>query len=282
MKPIRKLAFVVNDDKPGALDLARTLMAVAKPCGVKLKLTTRLTLARGFLRGVDACCVIGGDGTLLGVAHEAAREQVPIIGVNRGSLGFLTTFSADEARAHFGDVLSGAYKIAQRSMLDCSTGSGKRGLALNDVLIKNEVNSRLVRLEVVADGELVTGYYCDGLIFSTPTGSTAYNLSAGGPLVHPSAEVVAMTPICPHTLSNRTIIFRQNVRLRVFNRSDDSKLLVALDGQRNLQVGIGSPVEISISKLKLSLVQRSDYSHFAVVRTKLKWNGGVADGPKGS
>ena len=280
MKPIRKLAFVVNDDKPGALDLARTLMAIAKQAGVKLKLTTRLTLARGFLRGVDACCVIGGDGTLLGVAHEAAREQVPIIGVNRGSLGFLTTFSADEARAHFGDVLSGAYKIAQRSMLDCSTGTGKRGLALNDVLVKNEVNSRLVRLEVVADGELVTDYYCDGLIFSTPTGSTAYNLSAGGPLVHPSAEVIAMTPICPHTLSNRTIIFRQNVRLRVFNRSDDSKLLVALDGQRTLQVGIGSPVEISISKLKLSLVQRSDYSHFAVVRTKLKWNGGVADGQK--
>ena len=280
MKPIRKLAFVVNDDKPGALDLARTLMAVARQSGAKFKQTTRSTLPRGFLRGVDACCVIGGEGTLLGVAHEAAREHVPIIGVNRGSLGFLTTLSADEARAHFGDVLGGKYKIAQRSMLDCSTGSGKRGLALNDVLVKNEVNSRLVRLEVVADGELVTDYYCDGLIFSTPTGSTAYNLSAGGPLVHPSAEVVAMTPICPHTLSNRSIIFRQNVRLRVFNRSDDSKLLVALDGQRNLQVGIGSPVEISISKLKLSLVQRSDYSHFAVVRTKLKWNGALADGQK--
>ena len=282
MKPIRKLAFVVNDDKPGASDLARTLMAVAREAGVKVKETARLQLARGFLRGVDACCVIGGDGTLLGVAHEAVREQVPIIGVNRGSLGFLTTFSADEARAHFGDLLGGAYKMAQRSMLACSTGSSTQGLALNDVLIKNEVNSRLVRLEVVADGELVTDYYCDGLIFSTPTGSTAYNLSAGGPLVHPSAEVIAMTPICPHTLSNRTIIFRQDVRLRVFNRSDDSKLLVALDGQRNLQVGIGSPVEISISKLKLSLVQRTDYSHFAVVRTKLKWNGGVADGPKGS
>ena len=280
MKPIRKLAFVVNDDKPGALDLARTLMAVARQAGVKLKHTSRFRLPRGFLRGVDACCVIGGDGTLLGVAHEAAREHVPIIGVNCGSLGFLTTFSADEARAHFGDLLGGAYKIAQRSMLDCSTGSGPHGLALNDVLIKNEVNSRLVRLEVVADGELVTDYYCDGLIFSTPTGSTAYNLSAGGPLVHPSAEVIAMTPICPHTLSNRTIIFRQNVRLRVFNRSDDTKLLVALDGQRNLQVGIGSPIEISISKLKLSLAQRVDYSHFSVVRTKLKWNGGAADASK--
>lgn len=280
MKPFRKLAFAVNADKPGALDLARTLVAVAKQTDAKTKLTTRLPLPRGYLSGVDACCVVGGDGSLLGVAREAVRAQVPIIGVNRGSLGFLTTFSSDEARAHFGDLIGGAYKIAQRSMLDCSTGTGSHELALNDVLIKNEVNSRLVRLEVVADGELVTDYFCDGLIFSTPTGSTAYNLSAGGPLVHPSAEVIAMTPICPHTLSNRTIIFRQDVKLRVFNRSDDSKLLVALDGQRNLQVGIGSPVQISISKLKLSLAQRVDYSHFSVVRTKLKWNGSVADGSK--
>jgi NAD+ kinase len=280
MKPIRKLAFVVNEDKSGALELARTLMIVAQQSGVKLKQTTRFPVARGFLRGVDACCVIGGDGTLLGVAREAVREQVPIIGVNRGSLGFLTTFSADEARAHFGELINGAYKIAHRSMLDCSTGPGAHDLALNDVLIKDEVNSRLVRLEVVADGELVTDYYCDGLIFSTPTGSTAYNLSAGGPLVHPAAEVIAMTPICPHTLSNRSIIFRENVRLRVFNRTDQSRLLVALDGQRNLKVGIGTPVEISISKLRLSLAQRPDYSHFSVVRTKLKWNGGAADAPK--
>ena len=109
---------------------------------------------------------------------------------------------------------------------------------------------------------------------------TAYNLSAGGPLVHPGAEVIAMTPICPHTLSNRSIIFRENVRLRVFNRTDSSRLLVALDGQRNLKVGIGSPVEISISRHKLLLAQRPDYSHFAVVRTKLKWNGAAAEAPK--
>jgi len=280
MKPIRKLAFVVNEDKAGAADLARTLAVVAKQAGVKTRQTTSFPLTRGALRGVDACCVIGGDGTLLGVAREAVRERVPIIGVNRGSLGFLTTFSADEARAHFGDLLGGAYKIAQRSMLECSTGPGVHDLALNDVLIKDEINSRLVRLEVVADNELVTDYFCDGLIFSTPTGSTAYNLSAGGPLVHPSADVIAMTPICPHTLSNRSIIFRETVRLRVFNRTDGSRLLVALDGQRNLKVGIGSPVEISISKLKLSLAQRLDYSHFSVVRTKLKWNGGAAEAPK--
>jgi NAD+ kinase len=277
MKPLRKLAFVVNEEKAGAPELARELVAIARRAGVALKQTTRFPLLKGWLRGCDACCVIGGDGTLLGVARESAAEQVPIIGVNRGSLGFLTTFSADEARSQFLDLLGGDFRVAHRAMLDCSTGTGPHDLALNDVLIKDEVNSRLVRLEVIADGELVTDYTCDGLIFSTPTGSTAYNLSAGGPIMHPAAGVIAMTPICPHTLSNRSIIFRENVCLRVFNRSPGSRLLVAMDGQRNLKVSAQSPVEISISKLRLPLAQRADYSHFSVVRTKLKWSGGFVE-----
>jgi NAD+ kinase len=277
MSPIRQLAFVVNADKDGAPELARELAAIARRSGVTLRQTTRRTLPRGWLKGCDACCVIGGDGTLLGVAHEAARAQVPIIGVNRGSLGFLTTFSADEARAQFADLLTGAFQIDYRAMLRCSTGSGLHDLVLNDVLLKDEINSRLVRLEVFADGELVTDYLCDGLIFSTPTGSTAYNLSAGGPIMHPSAGVIAMTPICPHTLSNRAIIFREDVHLRVFDRTEGSRLLVALDGQRNLKVGARSPVDISIAKIRVPLAQRAHYSHFSVVRTKLKWSGGFAE-----
>ncbi len=280
MKPLRKLVFVINEKKAGAVELAHELMGIARRSGLKLKHTSRFPLPRGYLKGFDACCVIGGDGTLLGVARESVRDQVPIIGVNRGSLGFLTTFSAEEARTQFGELLQGEYQIAHRSMLDCSTGPGSHDLALNDVLIKDAVNSRLVRLEVFADGELVTDYYCDGLIFSTPTGSTAYNLSAGGPLIHPGAAVVAMTPICPHTLSNRSIIFHQETRLQVYNCSSDSRLLVAMDGQRNLKVGVGSPIEITISRHTLPLVQRLDHSHFAVVRTKLKWSGGAAEAPK--
>ncbi|HWA11307.1 MAG TPA: NAD(+)/NADH kinase [Opitutaceae bacterium] len=279
MPPIRKLAFVINAEKPGAAELGRVLADIAGRAGVALKQTDSFPVAPGFLQGQDACCVIGGDGTLLGVAREAATAQVPIIGVNRGSLGFLTTFSAEEARAQFPALLGGAFAVAHRSMLDCSTGPGSHDLALNDVLIKDEVNSRLVNLEVRADDELVTDYTCDGLIFSTATGSTAYNLSAGGPIIHPNAEVIAMTPICPHTLSNRSIIFRHNVRLRVFNRGEHSKLLVAMDGQRNLVVCAGSPIEISLSALKLPLAQRTDYSHFSVVRTKLKWSGGFVDHP---
>jgi len=276
MKPITRLAFVINAGKDGAPEIARVLIALARQAGIAVQETAQFPLPAGYLHGWDACCVIGGDGTLLGVAREAVRDQIPLIGVNRGSLGFLTTFSAEEARAHFAGLVGGNYCLAFRSLLDCSTGPGQHDLALNDVLIKDEVNSRLVRLEVLADGELVTEYVCDGLIFSTPTGSTAYNLSAGGPLIHPSAEVIAMTPICPHTLSNRSIIFRQDVRLRVVNRSDRAKLLVAMDGQRNLVTCASSPVEISISPLKLPLIQRTDYSHFAVVRTKLNWSGGFA------
>ena len=277
MKALRSLAFVTNADKSGAPELARELIALAKAAGVATKHTTRLDIARGWLTDCDACCVIGGDGTLLGVAREAARAQVPIIGVNRGSLGFLTTFSADEARTQFASLLRGEFKVAHRSLLACSTSASRHDVALNDVLIKDQVNSRLARLEVFANDQLVTEYTCDGLIFSTPTGSTAYNLSAGGPLITPDAGVIAMTPICPHTLSNRSIIFRDDVRLRVSSRAADSTLLVAMDGQRNLISCAGTPIEITISPLKLPLAQRLDYEHFAVVRTKLHWSGGFVE-----
>ncbi len=275
--PIRTLAFVVNDTKTGAPELGHALQTVAEARGVAVRTTAAYPVAPGFLKGCDACCVIGGDGTLLGIAAEAAREKVPVIGVNRGSLGFLTTFSADEIEALFPRLLEGDFCVAPRSLLDCSTSPGNHDLALNDVLIKDEFSSRLVRLEVYADDELVTEYHCDGLIFSTPTGSTAYNLSAGGPLIHPGAEVIAMTPICPHTLSNRSIIFRHDVKLRVFHRESDSRVLVAIDGQRKQVKCEGAPVEIALSKTQFLLAQRRSYSHFSVVRTKLKWSGGSAE-----
>ncbi|HVT71896.1 MAG TPA: NAD(+)/NADH kinase [Lacunisphaera sp.] len=278
MNPFRKIAFVYNSSKPGAAELARELIQLARGAGAtRLRLASDRSLTRRHFQGCDACCVIGGDGTLLGAVRGAALEDIPIIGVNHGSLGFLTTFSADEARAQFAALVGGDYRIARRALLECSTGPGHSDIALNDVLIKNATNSRLVRLEVFADGTLVTDYYCDGVIFSTPTGSTAYNLAAGGPIIHPGAGVIAMTPICPHTLSNRTIIFRDNVRLTVFNRSDDSHLLVAMDGQRNSVLAKGSPIQISISDRTLALAQRRSYSHFEVMRAKLKWSGGFAE-----
>jgi len=277
MPPIRKLAFVVNDPKSGASELADELVSLALAAGVSVTRTGDYPVPADFISGHDACCVIGGDGTLLGIAAHAARAQVPLIGVNRGSLGFLTTFSADDIRECFPTLLAGDFQITHRALLACSIGNGPADLALNDVLIKAEVNSRLVGLEVTADGELVTDYDCDGLIFATPTGSTAYNLSAGGPLIHPSAEVIALTPICPHTLSNRSIIFRAGVTLAVRNLSPGITIQVTMDGQRDYRVSGESRIIITQAAERLPLVQRRDHAHFAVVRTKLKWSGGVAE-----
>ncbi|MBI2511269.1 MAG: NAD(+)/NADH kinase [Opitutae bacterium] len=277
MTPLRRIAFVVNPDRPGAAELGAELEAIAGKAAVRrTELNQGRKLPRGYFKGCDAVCVIGGDGTLLGVVRAAMREGIPIIGVNRGSLGFLTTYSAEEARAHFPAILKGDYRIARRTLVDCRAGPGHHDTALNDVLIKNEVNSRLVRLEVFADDELVTDYLCDGIIFSTPTGSTAYNLAAGGPIMHPAAQTIAMTPICPHTLSNRTIIFRDRVKLRIVNRTEGARLLVAMDGQRNSLVTGGS-IDISLASRRISLVQPRSYSHFSVMRSKLKWSGGLAD-----
>lgn len=277
MTPFRRIAFVVNPDRPGATELGVELMALAgKAAAKRTELNQGRKLPRGYFKGCDAVCVIGGDGTLLGVVRAATREGVPIIGVNRGSLGFLTTYAAEEARAQFQAIIGGDYRIARRTLLDCKAGAGHHDVALNDVLIKNEVNSRLVHLEVYADDELVTDYLCDGIIFSTPTGSTAYNLAAGGPIMHPAAQTIAMTPICPHTLSNRTIIFRDHVKLRVVNRTEGARLLVAMDGQRN-SVVTGGSIDISLAPRRLALVQPRGYSHFAVMRSKLKWSGGLAD-----
>jgi NAD+ kinase len=277
MTPIRSLAFVVNADKTGAVELARVLVASARAKGVKFKQTTRFPIPRGFLHGYDACCVIGGDGTLLGVVREAALEDVPIIGVNRGTLGFLTTYSPEQARLEFDQILAGSFRLDNRAMLECSVPGDPPSLALNDVLIKDELSNRLVHLEVFADGELVTDYLCDGMIFSTATGSTAYNLSAGGPIIHPAANVIAMTPICPHTLTNRSIIFKDTVTLRVHNRTVGTRVLVGIDGHTELKAATDEAITIVTAKQRLPLAQRKDYSHFAVVRTKLKWSGGAAE-----
>jgi NAD+ kinase len=269
---LRHLAFVVNSSKKGAPELAEFLIEVARKQGAEIALADSFPVAPDFLDGRDACCVIGGDGTLLSVASHSARVNVPIIGVNRGTLGFLTVFSPEDARERFSRLLAGEFSISRRAMLECSsTGGG--GLALNDIIIKESFSSRLITLEVFANDEWVTRFSCDGLIFSTPTGSTAYNLSAGGPVSHPDARIIAMTPICPHTLTNRTIIFDDRVRLRVVNGKSDHPLSIVMDGQRSAHLGSGESVHIAMSALRVPLVQPLNYAHFGVIRTKLGWSG---------
>ena len=275
-KPIKQLAFVMNRNKSGARKLLDCLRDIAETEGVAVKETLDFPVPEGFLQGMDACCVIGGDGTFLSAASESTYWQVPIIGVNRGTLGFLTTYSSEEIEGIFPSILKGGYSIRSRGLIECGSHNGEADVALNDVVIKSASASRIVHLNVFADDEFVTTYVCDGLIFSTPTGSTAYTLSAGGPLIHPDSRVLSLTPICPHALSNRSIILPDSVELRVENASSDDQLVIAVDGQRNLSTSRDTSIRIKLSSQSLPLAQRPDYSHFKVVRRKLKWSGGYA------
>ncbi|MEM9161338.1 MAG: NAD(+)/NADH kinase [Verrucomicrobiota bacterium] len=276
MNPIKNLAFVSNASKQGAGEFVEELRSIARERGIHTVATNEFPVPDGFLKGMDACCVVGGDGTFLSVAAESTQWQVPLVGVNFGTLGFLTTYTTNDFKDQLGGILEGKCDVNYRSLLQCQIQENHCDYALNDVVVKAKGSGHIVHVDVFADDEFVTTYICDGLIFSTPTGSTAYTLSAGGPMVHPSAGVVSLTPICAHTLSNRSIIFPQGVKLRIENAKKAEPLMIAIDGQRNMSTLDDRPVEIWNADKKLPMVQRVDYSHFKVVRRKLKWNGGYA------
>ncbi|MGE9295689.1 MAG: NAD(+)/NADH kinase [Puniceicoccales bacterium] len=274
---LSRIAFVVNGDKPGAPELADFLEGVCRENGVETARTSEYPIPTGHLDGADACCVLGGDGTLLSCAAESLRARVPIFGVNQGKLGFLATYSVATIREHFKAVLRGEFDVEKRSVLHCMTADGQHALALNDAVIKSTDGRRLIGLQVWCNETLVTEYYSDGLIFSTPTGSTAYNLSAGGPIIMPGAEVLVMTPICPHSLSNRSLVLTRDSRLKVqVMESEDAQ--VTLDGDQRFGGDQIFPLEIYISRRELPLLLPRDYSYFDILRQKLSWGGDSSEG----
>ncbi len=271
MKPIRSILFVPNAAKPESAGIAAKLQAIAGQQGVTTAVGTHHPLPRGSLRDFDLCCVIGGDGTLLSVAAEAIEHDTALLGVNVGKLGFLATFSGKEAEAGFGEILAGDYTLHPRAVFEVKTASGELAYALNDVVIKEARGYGLIRLQVKANGRRVSEYHSDGLIFSTPTGSTAYNLSAGGPIVAPDARVFVMTPICPHTFGNRSVVFDAEACITVENRDPQQVPTISIDGRQQLKMENGFPLALSIAGKELHLLQKKDYSPFQIVREKLQW-----------
>ena len=269
--PLRRLAFVVNRAKPGAADLADSLARTAKKAGVTVSLTDEFPIPAGFLAGQEGCCVLGGDGTILSVVAEAVAAQAPVFGINQGKLGFLATFAVEEARALFKRLLAGEYQVVRRTLLNARSVGGGSVLGLNDIVLKHPSLSRLISLKVESNNEFVNEYHCDGLIITTPTGSTAYNLSAGGPIIHPDAQVFAMTPICPHTLSNRAVIFARETRLRIYSLDPANGPAVSRDGQRCFEKGEVFPLEIALDRRTLPLLKPPGHSYFEILRSKLKW-----------
>ena len=273
VKPLKKLAFVVNTGKPGAMEYAHGLRGQICQTLETCTIHEGDALEPGFLEGMDACCVIGGDGTILNVVAEAVSASVPVMGVNYGNLGFLTTYTRNEAQSCLPNLIAGDYEKTHRSLLECRTANGETAMALNDVVVKSGSKTGLIHLRVRKNGLLVNNFSSDGLLFSTPTGSTAYNLAAGGPIMHPAAEAIAMTPISPHTLSNRSVVFSSKEKLTVDTIQATTLPQVSLDGRYPLQQFSQDsfPLEISVSEKTFTLIHQVNYEHFAIVRSKLKW-----------
>ena len=219
--------------------------------------------------------VLGGDGTLLSVARLIGSRGTPILGVNLGSLGFLTEVTLDEMYLLLEDILSGKMIIDERGMLEAAIRREGQEIArytvLNDVVINKGARARMILMETRVDGRLLNTYRADGLIISTPTGSTAYSLSAGGPIVYPTVGAVIISPICPHTLTNRPIVVPDDAAIEVTLRTEDEDVLVTLDGQEGHQIKFMDTVAIKKIKgtIKLILSPKKDY--YQILRQKLRW-----------
>lgn len=273
MTPVQNITIVVNQSKPGAESLAQRIENQAKAEGKNVTTITEFPVPHDAFDGVDLCCVIGGDGTILGVVEATSKNKVPVLGINLGRLGFMVHYNAAEVERILPDVLEGNYRTEKRTLIRCRDSEGHECLALNDVVIRSN-GSRLVPLDLSADGEVVNQYYADGVIFSTPTGSTAYNLSAGGPIVHPKASVLLVTPINPHTLSNRAIVLDGNVKLEVAADTAIDSIRVSADGREAFGGNAAFPIELEIDPDHcFELILPRAFSHYNLLRNKLSWAG---------
>jgi NAD+ kinase len=236
----------------------------------------RLTRTREELPGQsDLLIVLGGDGTLLSAARLAADRKVPILAVNLGGMGFLTTVSQDELFLILDEIFSNKHRVSERVLLEAEIvrngSSVRRQIALNDAVLNKAALARIMDLELRVNGEYVTTYKADGLILSTPTGSTAYSLAAGGPIVYPSVEAFVVTPICPHTLTNRPLVIPDSAVVEIDFQAGDDAVFLTLDGQIGIELARGDHIVVRKAAEKLRLVRPAKKTYFQILRNKLKW-----------
>jgi NAD+ kinase len=227
-------------------------------------------------RQVDLLLVFGGDGTMLRVAREIAGSRTPILGINIGSLGFLTAVPSDELGPALKQVWNGEFKYESRVLLQLVAHANGRTIeqtALNDVVLSRGIESRLIELDVKVDGDPLTRYRCDGLIISSPTGSTAYSLAAGGAVIFPTADVLALTPICPHTLSNRALVLPLTATIDVTVISAKPATILSADGQMVSEMCAGERVQVRRSRRAVRLMHLAGSSFCDTLRRKLHWRG---------
>jgi NAD+ kinase len=278
------IGVVVKRHRAQAIELARELIGWLQERGITALVEADNAVELGCKSGMsqadmvaaaEMMVVLGGDGSLLRVARLMREHPVPILGVNLGNFGFLTAFSSDELMPMMGRVLAGDFQLEQRMTLDVFLRRSGEALphpqVLNEAVITQGTLARIIDVETAVDGQYLGIYRADGLIVATPTGSTAYSLSAGGPIVHPSVGVMVLSPICPHTLTHRPMVLPDTAVVTVMVRSAHEDVVLTLDGQEGIPLSGDDVVEIRKGKSSVPLVRAANRNYFDVLRSKLRW-----------
>lgn len=280
MTTIKRIGLVIKPHAAGIDDVLRDLVRYVESRGLELRPEEAASRKLGAGPGIpreavaaesDLLVVLGGDGTLLSVAHLAARRGVPVLGVNLGRLGFLSEVPRDEMALALDAFLGGnAAVVSARGLLEVRA-AGEVQLCLNDAVVNKGARARMIEFRIWVNDKDVAAVKADGLIVSTPTGSTAYALSAGGPIVHPSVPAIILAPICPHTVSFRPMAVASSSRVRIRVLTEDEETLLTLDGQRGLPLHRDSVVDIAWSSHVLPLVSSPRRNYFDLLHEKLGW-----------
>lgn len=286
LKP-KKIGVIIGPQKPEAWDVVRDLRAWCESRGIELKArvvkeTARLmqcallSEANGKLaEDLDLLVTLGGDGTMIGAARFVGDRQIPVLGINFGFLGYLTEFTLNELFTALEGLPEGNFHLDQRMLLDVKLSRGGKEIeshrALNDAVISSGAPVRMIEVESLINGMFVNSFRADGMIVATPTGSTAYSLSAGGPIVHPSMSAILLTPICPHLLSNRPVVVPGDSVVDLYFGRPKEDLMLTIDGQVPIHLMYGDQVTVQRSQTTFDLIRPTNRNYFEVLRTKLKW-----------
>jgi NAD+ kinase len=281
---LKKVGVIAKLNKPEALEAGKELIAWLEDHQVEVFVDAVLADKIGYKKGVDRkkipslvemLVVLGGDGTLLSAARIVGTKEIPILGVNLGSLGYLTEVALDELYQVLDSILKGSFETDERMMLSVTvTRWGEevgKFSGLNEAVINKGNLARIIDLETWISGEYINTYRADGLIIATPTGSTAYSLSAGGPIIYPSIHSIVISPICSYTMTNRPIVVPDVVIIKVILKTIESDAQLTLDGQVGCPLKGGDVVEIKKAKSHIYLIKSPTKSYYEVLKSKLKW-----------
>lgn len=281
---MKRIGIFAKRHHQDAIKLAGDVMTWLNERDVEVFVDEPLAVDMGAVKGypgrsipalVDLIIVLGGDGTLLSVARLVGELRTPILGVNLGSLGFLTEITRDELFPALEQVVQGDFSVSERMRLDVFVRRDGdllgRYRVLNDIVINKGALARIIDMEACVDDDYLTTFKADGLIIATPTGTTAYNLAAGGPIIYPGLHCLVISPICPHTLTNRPIIVSDEALIKIKVKFKDEDVALTADGQEGMPLQGGDIVEVRKSRYATLLVKSPSKDYFEVLRTKLRW-----------